>query len=632
MKIRYFNLLFVVFALVFGSGCASLTMRTADNFYDDLAYYDALRNYQKVAKAKNDPRAIIRTAECYRLLNFNKEAAQWYSLAMENNNLDPIYQFEYAKVLMKNGDYVLAKKYLNKYLLTDKNNASIKELINSCDSVERIFYVDTTMYSINLLSWNELSSSNFSPRFYKSGLMFVSDREHPARVSNRNPYTGKNTYDIFFVKLTEFDNWLKPEPIIGDVNGIFNEGPCAFTAGSDTMYFTRNNYLEDKASKNEDNLSTLKIFRAVFKNAEWRIDGELEISSKDYSVAHPTVSKDGNFMVFISDMPWGYGGTDLYASQKVNGKWITPINLGQYINSSGNEVFPFLQNDSVLYFSSSANRNMGGLDVFYSIRKNREWSKPVNLGYPINSSMDDFGFIIDEKGTTGYFNSNRMGADMIYSFTKGVAKIKAVITLVDNETKGTLRNVPVNLFSNNVKIETDITDNNGTVSFILQPDKKYKISTGNNSFYYKELDVNTNGARESNTKYFRMGLDQILLNLPQENSNIAFEHKSSDFAVGSDSKLEEFANKLINNPTLRIEIVSHTSSVGSKASNNSLTTQRANNIKTYLVSRGVDSGRISAIGMGESSLINHCVDGILCLEEEHAENERIEIKVIGFMP
>ncbi|MBT8194933.1 MAG: tetratricopeptide repeat protein, partial [Bacteroidia bacterium] len=367
MKSRFFNIIAICITVIVASGCASMQMRTADRFYEDLAYYNALRNYEDVAIKTQNEKAILRTAECYGLLNYNKEAEQWYSLAMEKSKVLPRHHFAYAKVLMKNGNYELAKKYLNKYLLIDRNNASIKQLISSCDSIEHFFYNDTTMYSINLLEWNELNSSSFSPRVHKSGVMFVSDRDHPQRANGTSSFSGNNTYDIFFVKLTEFDNWLQPEPIIGEVNGIFNEGPFAINASGDTMYFTRNNYLNDMPEKNADNLSTLKIYRAVFLNAEWIIDGEVSVSSSDYSVAHPTLSKNGKFLVFMSDMPWGYGGTDLYWSRKVEGKWTTPKNLGPNVNSSENEVYPYLQNDSVIYFSSGANHNMGGLDIFYSV-------------------------------------------------------------------------------------------------------------------------------------------------------------------------------------------------------------------------------------------------------------------------
>ncbi|NNM16626.1 MAG: hypothetical protein HKO56_08210, partial [Bacteroidia bacterium] len=169
MKSRFFNIIAICITVIVASGCASMQMRTADRFYEDLAYYNALRNYEDVAIKTQNEKAILRTAECYGLLNYNKEAEQWYSLAMEKSKVLPRHHFAYAKVLMKNGNYELAKKYLNKYLLIDRNNASIKQLISSCDSIEHFFYNDTTMYSINLLEWNELNSSSFSPRVHKSG-------------------------------------------------------------------------------------------------------------------------------------------------------------------------------------------------------------------------------------------------------------------------------------------------------------------------------------------------------------------------------------------------------------------------------------------------------------------------------
>ena len=588
-------------------------------------YHQAIPNYLNVARNSNNDDAMIKLADCYRMTGQNNSALMWYQKVVQIKNVQPVYQFYYAEALMKNGRYDEAKFYLNKYLAATQGDERANVMLQSCDSIDQ-FFRDTLMYDITRLTIDNTNSSKFSPAFYKSGIVFVSERQAGLIGNDRKDY------DLYYSKITEFGNWLEPEVLRGDVNGIFNEGPAIFNSTYTKMFFTRNNYSGNDIVKNNKNESVLKIYEGRLEGVEWKILDPLPFCSDIYSVAHPALSYDGKTMYFVSDMAWGYGGTDIYKVEYQNGKWSNPQNLGPNINTTSNELFPYLQNDSVLYFSSDGLPGLGGLDVYRSVSSDDSWAKPRNLGFPVNTSMDDFSFIIDQQGKVGYFSSNReSGVDKLYSFKKNppVLSVKGLIS--DKESGSPLRNMVVNLESEGQLINSTTTGTDGIYRFKLEPGKKYRIYAGNNSFYHCAHSFSTNGLTESTVLRSKLEMEQIVLYSTNILEDLRFDGKNYEVTNKVRRSLDKLAQRLIDNPNLVIELYSYTDSRGSDVENMALTTSRALKIEEYLADRGIDSSRFSVLPKGESNLLNHCVNGILCLDEEHAVNNRIEVKVLGFV-
>ncbi len=610
-------------------GCSAYRMRVANDFYEQNAFADAIPVYEKVLSRQKNATAMIRLADCLRQTCQPQEAENWYRKVMNVRQQRPIDKLYYAQVLMTNGKYKEAKNWLEIYSHYTRADYRLQKLMESCESLSNIFR-DTTRYRVSILKINTGGESNFAPSFYRSGIVFSSDRKATNGKNLRNPWNGKGFTDLYYSKKTERGNWLDPELIRGDVNGNYNDGPASLNKDGSAMFLTRNNYTTISASieKNKKNFNVLKVFKCVPEGNGWKISGEMPFCSDDYSVGHAVANSAGTAIYFTSDMPWGYGGTDLYVVRWVNGRWGKPQNLGTQINSPGNEMFPFIHNDSILYFSSDGNFGLGGLDIYESIYDGTNWSNPVNLGYPVNTSFDDSGYIVDSLDMEGFFSSNRMGGvDKIYEFTKGLPSLTISGIIYESLNNQPLQGIRVTLKTDG-QPDTMITTNpDGRYSFPLRVGTRYTISVSHPDYYATVTSVNTIGKRESGAQSRNFGLAPVILNKPEIWKNISFEKKDWELQQPTYLELDKLAGMLSLNPGLQIEIASYTDSRGNDQENLALTQKRADACYNYLVSKGISWSRMKARGYGETKLLNNCGNGILCLDEEHAENNRIEIRV-----
>ena len=352
----------------------------------------------------------------------------------------------------------------------------------------------------------------------------------------------------------------------------------------------------------------------------------MQFNNGDYSAAHPTVNREGTVIYFSSDMPWGYGGTDIYRV-KLQGPniWTKPINIGPNVNAEGNELFPYLQNDSTLYFASNSYQGLGGLDMFVSHFRNGEWTKAQNIGTPVNSSGDDFGFIIDSIGKSGYFSSDRYGVDKIFSFVKNPPRLTAKIYLTNIQTNALLGGIEVKVITTCNHDTSFVTDSTGKFVLKLIPDCEYTLQFNNHEYYFNYDLLSTKGKATSQDITRTIKLEKIKLNIPQIWRGIDFKKKDWQLQLTSGLELEKLVKTLENNPQLNIEVGAYTDSRGSDVENIKLTQRRAELVQQYLTSRGIKSERITAKGYGEAKLLNNCVNNLLCLEEDHQVNNRIEI-------
>ncbi|MDH5398517.1 MAG: OmpA family protein [Cyclobacteriaceae bacterium] len=445
-----------------------------DKMYYSFSYGEALTAYK--AALEKDPengKLKLKIAESYRMLNDAGQAANWYSQIIENSEVvSAEHILHYAQALTSNGQYGEALKWYQEYKQTTTNDRRPEKNIQAIETI-RTLYQDSLNFVIEKLGINS-PASDFSPAFYREGIVFVSSREHFKTSRHIFNWDNSNYLDLYYSKENENGNNEDPIPLHDKVNSIMHEGPTTFYDHDRKMIFTRNNISGIRHETSSDGIVKLKLFSSeITEKGEWKRPKELPFNSDEYSVGHPTISNNGMVLIFASDMPGGHGGTDLYYCLYNEDSWSKPINLGKTVNTEGNDLFPFLAADSTLYFASNGHGGLGGLDIFSHdfIEK-----KSKNMGYPINSASDDFGLIIRKDNQAGYFSSNRNGGrdkDNIYHFSIRLDMIE--VNIFDQITHQSLHNTDVQLHEGSQKIYHTKTDLAGMTKITLRPSKNHVL-------------------------------------------------------------------------------------------------------------------------------------------------------------
>lgn len=508
------NILFLRVFLLFMALCFSAQLfaqddnrlKKADDLFNQFAYPEAAEAYKKIlAKDDNIPQAKIKIAEAYRFMNMPVEAEYWYEQVVDLPESEPIHKYYYAMALKANGKFEEAKQMFLQYAqLVPADTRGLRQ-VEACEQAN-YFMTDPGIYQPFLAASVNSEKSDFGPAFYKDGIVYASE----TGVKNKEElyrWTNAPFLDLMYAK-QEGDNPTalgKPENFKGKVNTMLHEGTVTFTEDQQTMYFTRNAYIDGKLQfDTEEILKTVKlqIYEAKADGDKWGSVKSLPFNNETYSVGHPSLSQDGQALYFISDMPGGYGGTDVYVSYKNGDSWGQPENLGPEINTEGNEMFPFMSADGTLYFSSDALPGLGGLDVFSSkLMGDGTWSAPENLRYPINTNSDDFSLIIDPKNEKGYFSSNRTGGkgnDDIYSFTRLNTVMSGIV--VDCKTQEPIEGANVELTQNGKLIQKRQTVANGTFAFPVSPDKEFVVSASKDGYKTESQTISTVGISSTQIK------------------------------------------------------------------------------------------------------------------------------------
>ena len=439
----------------------------------------------------------------------------------------------------------------------------------------------------------------------------------------------------------------KPVLMPGNFNQLYHDGPVSFSNDFKQVFTTRTTTSNARVDAQKIKTYLLKIY---FANIDEKGNiGQYEpfpYNSETFSLAHPTLSRNNQQLIFSSDMSGGYGGSDLYESNFVNGSWTKPVNLGDKINTAGNEVFPYWANDSVLFFSSTEHLGFGGLDIFKSVFVGGEWSEPENLKRPINSSYDDFGIVLNEKLDGGFFSSNRpegKGSDDIYAFRNLKAGLsKAAIPISENkltvsgvvkekESGSPLSDATIFILeSESGQVLVLKTDSNGNYKTTLEYDKPYVAKAMKDGFFHDCELFRT--PSDKGTYTFDIPQDLLLLKIEVNHvftvQNIYYNLGKWDIREDAYPELDNLVQMMKQYP-IKAELSSYTDSRGSGESNMQLSQKRAESAVDYMVQHGIDRQRIIAKGYGETRLINQCSDGVPCTEEQHQENRRTEFKILG---
>ncbi len=610
------------------SSCTNSLYKKGVKNYDNFAYHKSIDNFEKYLTKKDEPAdAKIKLANAYRLVNDIPNAEKWFSQIVELPEAEPINMFYYGKMLMGQENYKDAAGWFNKYLDKVPDDFVAEMLLSSCQSVAS-FKKDTSLYTIKEVNMPEMATV-FAQVPYKDGIMFTGDKV-TFKNSNTSNWTGRSYLDIYFSQKDENGKWLSPMLLKGNVNGQYHEGPACFNKSGDVVYFTRSNYKKRKLIKSSKGENNLKLYRAELIGTNWTNLTELPFNSDEYSCGHPSLAADDKTLYFISDMPGGAGGTDIYKTVYDGKTYSKPENLGNVINTGGNEMFPYMHHDGTFYFSSNAHNNLGGLDVFMSSFDGTKWLQVENLNYPLNTSKDDFAYVLSDDDKTGYLSSNRGSDDKIFEITKndptffvsGYVNQKGRPSIVIDSAIIEIQNI-----TENTK-ETLLTNRSGTYKAKLNAKCNYLIKASKPMYFIitQPIAINLIGKKISENFTANFELDQIVIEKPIVLENIYYDLDKWAIRPDAAKELDRVVQVLNDNPKLHIEMSSHTDSRAGDQYNLVLSDKRAKAAVGYLVSRGIDAKRLTWKGYGESQLVNHCTNGVYCTELEHQQNRRTEFK------
>lgn len=467
------------------------TFKKANKLFDDYAYKDALGLYEQLLAAKYDkPEVKLQIAECYRELNDPRKAVFYYSEVVNSYEIaKPIHSFHYATALYQIGHYEKAQQLLVKYQQQSPDDERAEKIVEAINNYH-IFFQDSSLYKIGRLTINS-SESDFGPTYYNQGLVFASARKDPTNLTKQKYKRDNSAFlDIYYSKIKTDCTMSAVSKFNPHVNTKFHESSTTFYEDGRKVLFTRNNYFKKKILKSSSGDVNLKVFQAELDpNGNWVNIQGLPFNSDEYSTGHPTITADGKRIYFVSDMPGGEGGPDIYYTDRENGTWGEPQNLGAEINTKGRELFPFVFENKYLYFASNGQLGMGGLDIFQLDLKTNEL---INLGYPINTSWDDFGLIRDAEGTSGFFSSNRQGGkggDDIYRFDHVFVNLEAIV--VDAVNGDPVPGAHLILYENDEVIRDLITDSEGKIEIKVATNKDLQIKVVKNNCLTLNRDYST---------------------------------------------------------------------------------------------------------------------------------------------
>jgi outer membrane protein OmpA-like peptidoglycan-associated protein/tetratricopeptide (TPR) repeat protein len=612
---------------------------SADKKYDSYAYVDAIKTYERVAeKGYKSADMFQKLGNAYYFNSDFEKAAKWYSeLYALTPDLEPEYYYRYAQSLKAIGKENEANEMLEKFSQKSGNENRAKLFKKDSNYLEAI-KANSGRYNIEDAGINS-KYSDYGSAINSNQLVFASARDTGSLGQRKHKWTGQYFTNLYTSDLGDEMTLGTITKFDATVNSKFHESTPTFTKDGKTMYFTRNNYLDGKKGKNENKITLIKIYKATLAENKWTNITELPFNSNNYSTGHPALSPDEKTLYFASDMPGTLGQSDLF-EVKINedGSFGTPQNLGNTINTEGKETFPNITDENEIYFASDGHPGLGGLDVFMSkINSDGTFGEVQNVGSDVNSPKDDFAYLIDTKSRKGFFTSNRdggQGSDDIYKFleTRKLICLQGLSGIVtDLETSEILPGTKVSLFDNQFNsISTIITDGNGYYSFQVECGKTYNIRAEKQEYTTKEQKITIAASNGKTTLPIALEKATCKVAIGDDLGKcfgikmIYFDLDKSFIRTEAALDLEKILDVLNQNPTMKLDIRSHTDSRQTFKYNEALSERRAKSTVQWLIKNGIDSSRLTGKGYGETQLINKCSDGVKCTEEEHQLNRRSE--------
>ncbi|MES2763686.1 MAG: OmpA family protein [Bacteroidota bacterium] len=540
---------------------ATAQKKKADKLYAKAQYFKAIPKYEKAIKTNDvteKQASLIKLAECYHVLNEYKKSETYYKQALALGAVAPEVNYEYGNVLKSNNNYSEA---LNNYMVYLEAKPADKKATYAVKSCQEIKYWQSKPQEYQIKAIEEINTmrSEFCPAVLNNKLVYIGEKQNDYLEYSTNNLNGQPFLNVYYADIKN-NEVKKTKPLSGTVNSNYHDGPVSFSADGTTMYLTRVNYIVNK--RNKDFVNRAKLYISIGKDKKWSKPKPFQYNSDDYSCAHATVSADGTTLYFASDMPGGFGGKDIWMCKKNGEGWDKPVNLGLDINTSGDEMFPYIRKDDALYFSSNGLPGFGGLDILSAKQKDGRWLLNRNEGMLLNSNADDFG-IIFTSDSAGYFSSNRLGGkggDDVYAFTytSKYITVDGTVLLTEN-ANDPAKNVKVYLLDDKGKaIDSTKTNEKGYFAFKdLDAEKTYMaeiegtdVSLKNKSRYYL-ADKNSKISRITHNN--GPGQKYVFKNLPVDPNGMPDLYNDDDLSLAGNLLYGENPSKPIANKKVIIK-------------------------------------------------------------------------------
>ena len=635
MKLKKYILVFVLVVVNISVFAQQGKQKQADNLFNKFSFVKAADVYQELINNNyNTDYATRQLADSYAYMRNPDSAAVYYKKVVAQTNVPVEYYYNYAQSLRGIKEYKESRDWMKRFK-DEGGEIDKSKFLKDADFINSV-YNAKQQYFLTDINFNT-EYSEFGAYEHNGTLYFASSRD--IGVSTKHVYGWDNQpfLDIYTTPKGNNDSIVNHKSKLkGSVNSVYHDGPLTISNDGKTMYFSRNNFNKNVLGKDKDGKTNLKIYKASLVDGKWIDIESLAFNNDAYSTGHPALNSDGTKLYFASDMPGGNGGSDIYyVDINEDGSVGTPQNLGTIVNTEKNELFPFVNSENALFFSSDGHLGLGLLDIFGTVSdENNTIISILNLGTPVNSNKDDFSFFMNSDGLSGYFASNRdggVGSDDIYAFDRiPQLKIEGTVTNLEGLP---LPNTTVTLLDTNGKqIATLETDEKGNYNINIDRDADYIVDIKKDNFISTFKNVTSKGIDKKTTSIkadFILNPDLKMLPIT-ELYPIYFDFNKHDIRTDSTVELDRIVNLMMNTyPNMVIKIESHTDSRGTSEYNDELSIERANATYKYLISKGVTSSRITEYkGYGEQKLVNECNGTIKCTEAQHQLNRRTQFIVI----
>ena len=615
--------LYITLSFVIASGLLSAQnnkTETADKLFERYEYMDAATAYLKLTENGYEDNYIRKQlADSYYNVFNTKEAIKWYGKLEDKQDAETY--FKYAQMLKAEGNYEEAKNQMQQFAVLKPNDPRAKSFLNNPNYLS-VLKAQRPLFDITPSSISS-DKSDFGGIITDNNTIYFASARNESRKTyglNEQPYL-----DLYQAIYNE-DGTVSEPTLVEEVNTKWHDGPATVTADGNTMYITSESFNENKFEKSEDKKSKfgrLYLYKAIKQDGKWTDLKPLPINNIAYSLRNPSISQDGKTLYFSSDMPGGMGGEDIWKVAVNGDEYGTPENLGDKVNTPGNESFPFITSENMLYFSSDTKLGFGGLDVF--VADLNAGTEATNIGEPVNTEKDDFAFSFNVSKKAALFSSNREGVDNLY-MASPICGVNAVVLVKSATTRKVLENASITILDDtNAIITTSSSDSRGQQTFDVDCEKVYTFKVSKEGF---EDGIFTMPASQNGATLVEAYLEPIKPIITEKEvilQPIYFEFNKSNITAQGAEELDKLVAVMQEYPNMVIFAKSHTDSRGKDKYNLDLSERRAKSTVQYIISKGIDKARISGQGFGESELKIQCDK---CTDEEHAQNRRSEFLII----
>jgi outer membrane protein OmpA-like peptidoglycan-associated protein/tetratricopeptide (TPR) repeat protein len=612
----------LILSLAAGYGQNSATAK-ADKLFESYQYVAAIEEYLKLAESKSANEYIYtQLAESYYNVFDSENASKWYARAAKGK-ADAETYYRYAQTLKVLGKYQEANKQMDIFAKMLPKDERAKEHLANPNYIPSLT-ANTKLFDVAETNIKSKGQSDFGAVLTNDNtLYFASTRNSSNKTDkwNDQPYL-----DIYKSTREANGNFSEPTPV-RELNTPFHDGPVTISSDGNTMFFARDGHSEgqyEKSKNSNTKVGQQGIYKATKSDGKWSNVESLPFNSTSYSATNPSLSKDGKTLYFASNMPGGFGESDIWKVSVDANSYGTPQNLGSKVNSADRENFPSITDDNVLYFASSGHQGLGGFDVF---RINLNGNDEVqNIGKPVNTEKDDFSFSFNKNANMGYFSSNRNGSDAIYTATP-VCRAEAVIVVTNSKTNAVLANASVAISDakGNI-IETRQTNAQGKVNYDIECNVGYGLKISAPNFENGIAAVKPAKAGETVVEVALVPTTVIITDTEVILKPVYFEYDKSNITAQGAVELDKLVKVMNDYPNMAIFVKSHTDSNGTAAYNLNLSEKRAQSTVQYLISKGVAKARISGKGFGSTEQKVKC--GTKCTPEQDAQNRRSEFLIV----